>query len=180
MNFYIGRRQCECIPENDTYFGSGVLLEKAISKYGKQNFEKEIIILCSTYEELIEQEIKLVNTELIKNDMCYNLALGGHGGYTFYENRNYKHNDESRKKISESKKGKVRIDMIGNQKGKEFWTGRKRTSDDKKKKSDAAIKRMNNDCNPFGHVLQCPYCMKTGQLPNMKRWHFENCKQRIG
>ena len=24
--------------------------------------------------------------------------------------------------------------------------------------------------------ITCPHCNKVGQLPNMKRWHFDNCK----
>lgn len=178
-SFYIGRRQCECIPEDDPYLGSGKILNQAIKKYGKDSFYKEILELHESVEDLISAEINLVTKNLIDNKMCYNLALGGHGGYTYYENREYTHSDESRKKISASKVGKPRNDMIGNDNGKRYWTGRTRSDDDKKKKSDAAIIRMKNDCNPFGHVLQCPYCMKTGQKPNMKRWHFENCKQRI-
>lgn len=28
--------------------------------------------------------------------------------------------------------------------------------------------------------VKCPYCKKVGGLPQMKRWHFENCKERVG
>lgn len=178
-NFYIGRRQSAVEPDVDLYFGSGKILNMAIKKYGQDNFRKEIIETHNSYENLIEAEIRIVTSELINNELCYNLALGGHGGYTYYEERNYKHSDQSKKKISESKIGKPRSDMLGNDNGKRFWTGRTRSEEDKKKKSDAAFKRLENNCNPFGHVLQCPYCMKTGQLPNMKRWHFDNCKKRI-
>lgn len=26
--------------------------------------------------------------------------------------------------------------------------------------------------------ISCPYCNKTGGLPQMKQWHFENCKEK--
>lgn len=176
--FYIGRRQCECNPEEDTYFGSGKVLFAAIKKYGKENFSKEILCLCDSHESLVAAEIDIVTEELIKNDMCYNLALGGHGGYTYYEERVYKHDETAKRKISESKLGVPRTDMIGNAFGKKL-KGMKRSEEDKKKKSEAAFRRLENGCNPFGHMIQCSYCMKTGQLPNMKRWHFDKCKHRV-
>jgi hypothetical protein len=27
-------------------------------------------------------------------------------------------------------------------------------------------------------LVECPYCKKTGKMPPMKRWHFENCKHK--
>lgn len=28
--------------------------------------------------------------------------------------------------------------------------------------------------------ITCPHCIKEGQSPNMKRWHFDNCKEKPG
>lgn len=28
--------------------------------------------------------------------------------------------------------------------------------------------------------IQCPHCNKEGNISNMKRWHFDNCKTKIG
>ena len=63
------------------YYGSGLLIVKAIKKYGKSNFTKTIIFKgakedCYDIEELILSE------ELISGETCYNLALGGLGGIT--------------------------------------------------------------------------------------------------
>lgn len=43
----------------------------------------------------------------------------------------------------------------------------------------AATKRSieNGTHNSFSK-LTCPWCNKTGSLPNMKRWHFDNCKKK--
>ena len=30
--------------------------------------------------------------------------------------------------------------------------------------------------NPAKTIVSCPYCNKTGSLPAMTRWHFDNCK----
>ena len=40
---YIGKHS-QIANKKDNYFGSGVLLKKAIEKYGKNNFTKEIIL----------------------------------------------------------------------------------------------------------------------------------------
>lgn len=39
---------------NDGYLGSGIALEQALEKYGKQNFSRQILEFCSSYEELID------------------------------------------------------------------------------------------------------------------------------
>lgn len=30
-----------------------------------------------------------------------------------------------------------------------------------------------------GQIIICPYCNKSGDKSNMKRWHFDNCKQKF-
>jgi len=66
---------------DDAYFGSGHLLHKAIKKYGIENFRKEILWNFSTPEECFEKEREIVTEELVRDENCYNVALGGKGGY---------------------------------------------------------------------------------------------------
>lgn len=35
-----------------------------------------------------------------------------------------------------------------------------------------------NHKTPYKQLEQCPNCGKVGNLPNMRRWHFQNCKQK--
>lgn len=105
--YYIGKdvRNLNC------YLGSGELLKKAIKKYGKNNFVKEIIEVCNNLIKLEEREkywIKELNS--IKNG--YNLTEGGTGGNTFSNNPNKeeirnklkkrKHTEVTKRKISEN------------------------------------------------------------------------------
>jgi len=46
---------------NPKYLGSGVLIKKAIIKYGKENFRKEILEFCNTHKELSNQETYWIN-----------------------------------------------------------------------------------------------------------------------
>lgn len=75
---YIGQHKGDI---DDSYLGSGILISTAIKKYGKQNFKKEILQICSSREEADELEkyyINLYNAVLDEN--FYNLQEGGTGG----------------------------------------------------------------------------------------------------
>lgn len=84
---------------NPAYIGSGKLINRAIKKYGKENFRKEIIEICDSKQHLNEREIYWINyyssTDVL---IGYNIAIGGQGG-----NLGKKVN----KKISDSLKGIV-------------------------------------------------------------------------
>ena len=66
---------------NDNYFGSGVIISKAIKKYGKEYFIKEIIETCENIEQLqIREQYWIQYYKSILNDNCYNVHEGGKGG----------------------------------------------------------------------------------------------------
>lgn len=72
---YIGQHYGEL---NDFYIGSGSVLKKAIEKYGKENFSKEILEICQDYDSMNNAErnwIKQFNA--VKDDKFYNIAEGG-------------------------------------------------------------------------------------------------------
>ena len=56
----------------DEYLGSGKLIGRAITKYGKENFEKDIIAICDTEEEMLQIEKSLVTSDFIKYFSTYN------------------------------------------------------------------------------------------------------------
>lgn len=98
--FYIGQDT----KNNPKYFGSGILLNSAIKKYGIENFEKEILEHCDTKENLNEREKYWIMTTNARKE-GYNIAEGGEGGNTY--------NEEISRRISEKFKGrKVSKDTI--------------------------------------------------------------------
>lgn len=72
---YIGQHQTD--NPNDSYMGSGILIQKAIQKYGKVNFKKEILFDFSTFDKMNAKEAEIVNEEFVQRDDTYNLMPGG-------------------------------------------------------------------------------------------------------
>lgn len=72
------------------YYGSGVLLNRAIKKYGLDNFKKDILeIGIITNEELNKREIYWINFFNSTNKKIgYNILFGGTGGDTFTNSPN--------------------------------------------------------------------------------------------
>lgn len=76
--YYIGVHKGE---EDDSYLGSGIALQKAIKKYGRENFERIIIKDFDDEEQAYEFEKKLVTEIVVRNSNTYNMTVGGKGGW---------------------------------------------------------------------------------------------------
>ena len=74
---YIGVHQTDDI--NDGYMGSGTEIRKAIKKYGKDNFEKEILEYFDNEDDMYAREMEIVTEEFIARKDTYNVSLGGIG-----------------------------------------------------------------------------------------------------
>lgn len=65
---------------NSKYIGSGHIMKRAIRKYGKNNFQKEIIDFAISKDELNEKEIFWINEYNSRNPRIgYNISSGGGG-----------------------------------------------------------------------------------------------------
>lgn len=69
--------------KTDFYLGSGKLLKKAIKKYGRENFKKEILFTFFSKEEALLKEAQIVTLEIVNDKKSYNLKIGGEGGWDF-------------------------------------------------------------------------------------------------
>ena len=131
--FYIGKHQTNNI--NDSYYGSGKALKNAISKYGKENFKKEILFVFDTEQEMNDKEIELITEELVARTDTYNMGIGGEGGPHF---KGKTHTPEFRQKIREINLARDWSHLKGipaHNKGK------KDNEETRKRKSEAAKRR---------------------------------------
>lgn len=177
---YIGQHKYTKL--NDNYIGSGVLILKAIKKYGKENFKKEILEKDIPNVELANDfEQMYILFERAKGKAEYNIADGGHG------NKGYHHTPEARQKISESGKGKKRSEEAiahyveaANNRTQEHWDkinkgkkGRKISEVGRQHMTEAQlllIQKGHKPTNPF----------KKGHIPwNKGLYHSEETKNRM-
>lgn len=107
--YYIGKHYTENL--NDGYLGSGSKFTEDVKKYGKENFFRNILQFCKSYDEMNEAESKWINESTMNDPMCLNLKTGGEYNVKISDelrkiyskgNLGRKHTEETKKKISES------------------------------------------------------------------------------
>jgi len=99
--WYIGLHSTDDL--NDGYLGSGAQLWKSIKKHGKNNHRVEILEHCPDRATLIKREAEIVNEDLLAQEACMNLMLGGNA------------NREERKHTKEETRALI------SQRSKEMW-----------------------------------------------------------
>jgi group I intron endonuclease len=128
---------------NPNYYGSGKILVKSIKKYGKENFTKEIIEVCSSLAELDEREIfwikKLNSTN---RDIGYNICDGGRSYRSMRGENNPRYgvklSEETKQKIREKRKHQ-KMSQKEKDRLSDLWKGDKNPG---KNKSKETIKKL--------------------------------------
>ena len=104
---YIGQHKYKKL--DDGYMGSGKLLHRAYDKYGIENFDKEILVFNITSKKFInELEREYISFYRSIGKAEYNILDGGDGGPTLLGKHR---SEETKRKISESSKGKKMSDV---------------------------------------------------------------------
>lgn len=146
---YIGKH--ETFKINDSYFGSGKLLDLAIKKYGKSAFLKEVIEQCLDTDHLNEREIHWIKELNSTSPNGYNINTGGKGGDTFTNDPNKEYRLEQIRKA---------------QKANKPFTDERR---------EACRIRMTGSKLPPHKKVTCEFCGKHISNANYNRWHGELC-----
>jgi group I intron endonuclease len=130
QKYYIG---CHCTFKlDDGYLGSGMRIQRAVAKYGRESFKLEILQFFETREEALAREKELVTEKLLKDPMCMNIQLGGNGGWSQEQQIKLskrahvilaqKLTPERREKFREQMKKRWQTGLIKHQ---DNWTGKR-------------------------------------------------------
>lgn len=84
--YYYGRHSTDDL--EDGYLGSGTHFTRSVRKHGKENHVRSIIEQLPDLASLKLREAEIVNQEMLKDEMCMNIALGGCGGWEHIKGRN--------------------------------------------------------------------------------------------
>lgn len=175
---------------NKYYLGSGSIILKAIKKYGRENFKKEILEECSTQQQLDDREIFWISFYK-SNEIGYNIMEGGNGGVHSVEtkikmsikhmgvkNNFYKktHTDETKKILSEKMKERLK-----NKENHPIY-GKKFSEETKKKMSDKRKNKQTGKNNPmYGKSVYDVWLLKFGKEEANKKYEkFVEKMRNIG
>lgn len=196
--YYIGVHQTNNL--DDGYLGSGKRLRNSVAKYGKEHFDKQILEVFVTAEEMYKREIEVVTEEFCRQYDVLNIVPGGTGGSILTNRKAFegphsdetkellrqqssarKHTDEARRKISENNFARRYPDAQREHARKIAPKGPR--SEETKRKISNTLKGHTYNVGRRGpdscyEKVVCPHCNKEGPNNAMKRWHFDNCKNR--
>ena len=171
--FYIGQDS----KNNPNYLGSGTLLNKAIKKYGREHFVKEIIEYCESEEQLNSREIFWIS-EL---KPLYNIAKGGSGGDTRHNFTKDQYDQWILNKKNNTnggvKKG-YKWKHVSPLKGKKRENGTPWLlgENNPAKRLEVRKKISQSKLGKSRPTSTCIYCGIIAQKTNIMRWHNEKCK----
>lgn len=97
-NIYIGIHK-QIGSEFDGYLGSGLLLRRAVEKYGVDKFERETLYEYDSLDKCRKMEREIVNKDFCMREDTYNISIGGTGGNTLIG-----YDEEYRKMIIEKRR----------------------------------------------------------------------------
>lgn len=132
---YIGKDRYN----NPSYLGSGVILDKAFKRYGKENFRKEILEFCNSEDHMNEREVYwIAYYNSTDRRVGYNITEGGTGGNTVSLDCFIRKYGEELGSVEYEKYCKV-ISERG--KGNKSRTGMKNSEESNKKRSEWSSNR---------------------------------------
>lgn len=190
---YYGVRYAKNCHPNEfwkTYFTSSSIIHKLIEQHGLDSFDIQIRRTFDDSQKAYEWETKVLQKFDAKNDDRFLNRYNNDSQY-YYQGKplseEHKQNISNGAKLawSPEKIEKHRQRMLNNHpfKGKKLSQKARdnmrkgqlgsKASNETKLKMSLAKKDIPKE------TVQCPHCLKCGGKPAMKRWHFENCKQKI-
>jgi len=188
---YIGVRSCDGLVEEDNYWGSSRHLPNGKGGNLKSVCDKFILGRFESRKDALQDEIRRHRiNDVAVSKLFWNRAIQTSTGFDTTGvaswNKDKEFSEESRLKMSESRKGmkltnetKSKISKGNLGKPKHNADSRRRISEGNKNKVINAVTRAKMSEARTGvkqPITTCPHCDKTGGQRAMTRYHFENCK----
>jgi group I intron endonuclease len=179
--FYVGKHTQHDTSAFDGYLGSGFKLRRAITKYGQENFKREILEVFLNSSLIDEREIFwIASLSATDQNIGYNIHPGGTGNTSEYA-KIIMNRPETRKKLVESRSGE-----------NGFWWGKKGELSSNWKRNFSEEWRNNiskvvkADKNPraiFHYILRDPNgkIWETNALQDFCNQHglIQSCMSRV-
>lgn len=115
---YVGQHHCGNKRNDNAYLGSGILIRKAIKKYGSKCFERKILYKVVSQQLADFLEISTIKKRRAIGKAEYNIASGGFGhgrgdsawnkGKTFSEETKAKMSESAKKRDPSTRKGSTK------------------------------------------------------------------------
>lgn len=200
---YIGKHVTDNL--EDSYLGSGLALNNALKKYGRENFQKQILYILDSEDEMNLKEAEIVTLDMVQSTEFYNCAVGGYGGAIVLLPDHPLYNSTC-KKISEAQQLRRRemsdivkelhktkqVGMYGKTQSDHqknvislLNKGKPKTIEQKNKQRDSIAKTFSTPgyVHPNKGVPKlkytCQWCDKAiGGKSNFNRYHNNNCKNK--
>ena len=158
--------------ENANYNREGKFYD-AIRKHGWNNFEWEILYQSDDKE----YTLNVMEPHFIREHKTfnhgYNMTEGGEGCFGATTNKIWINDGTNHKRLEKSQlipegwtKGRLKV------KRKVGMSDESKQRIGQKNKEYGVVAKLNQQ------ILTCPHCSKKANVGLMKRWHFDNCKQK--
>lgn len=178
--FYVGVHKLKSKFSSDSYIGSGTYLRKAIAKHGRVCFSFEVVYMTDSEDSAYELEELIVDSEFVKRNDTYNVAVGGRGmRYKKQININPAHLCKLRSKKTQAHRNAISAARLGKP------TSEKHKLAVSKGKTGKPLAQSVYDSISFKltgkvtKIVTCPHCGKTGRPTGaMAQWHFHNCNKK--
>tara|TARA_R110000868_G_scaffold176916_5_gene415004 strand:+ start:12553 stop:13203 length:651 start_codon:yes stop_codon:yes gene_type:complete len=188
--YYIGMHSTDKL--DDGYVGSGKRLKFSINYHGKDNHSVEILEYYDTRKELRKRECEIVNEQLLTEDLCMNLMVGGEGGrgFTAEQQRLNAEKSNARQRVlreTDPEWAEIRDKRISAARVREYadgkrnwvwrkdWTGLKHSEEAKQKMSESTKGTgTGKDNSQYGTY----WVSKDGVSKKIKKGDFEIMTQQ--
>lgn len=160
---YIGQHSPGVNEEFNSYYGSGKLIQRALKKYGKENFSKIILFEKEniTIEEISEIEKYYISLARFEGKAEYNIGFGGEGWNQTGAGR-YANTPIQREKASKHLSEFNRV----------YWKGRKRSKESIEKSHAFWSSQKDEDLEKQNR------CKKASSENNIRTWKIPEIREK--